>query len=98
MDGTTICSALIISDFQGKQLLFLFLPPFSAGCVAQSVGHLTYEPEVPGLISGSALLLLFLLLLIQEGQLSVTGENMCTNLIPVNSLGSVSLHRNGIVR
>ena len=32
----------------------------------------------PGFHTRSGLILLFLLLLIQEGQLSVTGESMCT--------------------
>ena len=46
------------------------------GRVAQSVGHLTRKSEVLGL---SGHILSFLLPLIQEGQLSVTGESrMCT--------------------
>ena len=40
--------------------------------VAQSVGHLTCKSEVLGSIPGLARPL------IQEGQLSVTGESMCT--------------------
>ena len=44
------------------------------GRVAQSVGHLTRESEVLGSIPG----LSFLLPLIQEGQLSVTGDSVCT--------------------
>ena len=43
------------------------------GRVAQSVGHLT-----PGFDTRSGHILLSLLPLIQEGQLSVTGESMCT--------------------
>ena len=43
------------------------------GRVAQSVGHLTRTSVVLGSIPD-----LFLLPLIQEGQLSVTGESMCT--------------------
>ena len=39
---------------------------------------LTLEPEVPGSIIRSSYILLFLLLLIQEGQLSVSGKIMCT--------------------
>ena len=47
------------------------------GRVAQSVGHLTRKSEV--LCSArSGHILSFLLPLIQEGQLSVTGESMCT--------------------
>ena len=42
------------------------------GRVAQSVGHLTRKSGVLGSI------LSFLLPLFQEGQLSVTGESMCT--------------------
>ena len=46
-----------------------------SSCVAQSVARLTHEPEVAGSIPGPTILL-FLLLLIQEGQLSVTEESM----------------------
>ena len=48
------------------------------GRVAQSIGHLTHKSEVLGYDTPSGHLLSFLLLLIQEGQLSVTGESMCT--------------------
>ena len=48
------------------------------GHVAQSVGHLTRKSEVLGSIPGLAIYFCFFLPLIQEGQLSVTGENMCT--------------------
>ena len=50
------------------------------GRVAQSVGHLTRKSGVLGSIPGLATpaTLTFLLLLFQEGQLSVTGESMCT--------------------
>ena len=51
---------------------------FGPGRVAQSVGHLTRKSGVPGSIPGLANILSFLLLLFQEGQLSVTGESMCT--------------------
>ena len=44
--------------------------------LAQSAGHLTRKSEV--LDSIPDLALSFLLPLIQEGQLSVTGESMCT--------------------
>ena len=47
------------------------------GRVVQSVGHLTRKSEVLGSIPGLAILS-FLLPLIQEGQLSVNGESMCT--------------------
>ena len=47
------------------------------GRVAQSVGHLTRKSGVLGSIPGLAILS-FLLPLFQEGQLSVTGESMCT--------------------
>ena len=47
------------------------------GRVAQSVGRLTCKSEVLGSIPGLAILSFFLPL-IQEGQLSVTGESMCT--------------------
>ena len=49
------------------------------GGVAQLVVRLTQGPEVqyPGSIPGQATYFLFLLPLIQEGQLSVTGESMC---------------------
>ena len=42
------------------------------------VGHLTLEPEVREFNTWSSHILLFLLLLIVEGHLSVTGESMCT--------------------
>ena len=47
------------------------------GRVAQSVGHLTRKSDVLGSVR-SGHILSFLLPLIQEGQLSVTGESMCT--------------------
>ena len=49
------------------------------GRIAQSVGHLTRKSGVLGLIPVLATnILSFLLPLFQEGQLSVTGESMCT--------------------
>ena len=48
------------------------------GRVAQSVGHLTRKPGGPGFDTRSGNILSFLLPLFQEGQLSVTGESMCT--------------------
>ena len=50
----------------------------SEGRVAQSVGHLTRKSGVLGSIPGLATYFSFLLPLFQEGQLSVTGESMCT--------------------
>ena len=47
------------------------------GHVAQSVGHLT-RVRGPGFDTRSGHILSFLLPLVQEGQLSVTGESMCT--------------------
>ena len=48
------------------------------GRVAQSVGHLTRKFRGPGFDTRSGNILSFLLPLFQEGQLSVTGESMCT--------------------
>ena len=59
--------ALLISHFNMKCAI---LKPSG---IAQSVGHLTCKSGVLGSIPG-----LFLLPLFQEGQLSVTGESMCT--------------------
>ena len=55
-------------------------PLHRPGRVAQSVGHLTRKSGVrgPGFDTGSGNILSFLLPLFQEGQLSVTGESMCT--------------------
>ena len=53
----------------------------SPGRVAQSVGHLTRKSGVLGSIPGLATYFL-LLLLFQEGQLSVPGESMCTKYTP----------------
>ena len=47
----------------------------------------------PGIDTRSGLILSFLLPLIQEGQLSVTGESMCTKY-----LGGLSLPRKSVVR
>ena len=53
--------------------------PRKPGRVAQSVGHLTRKSGVLGSIPGlHGHILSFLLPLIQEGQLSVTGKSMCT--------------------
>ena len=48
------------------------------GCVVQSVGHLTCKSGVLGSIPGLATYFRFSFRLFQEGQLSVTGESMCT--------------------
>ena len=56
----------------------------------QSVGHLTR--------SQSGNILSFLLPLFHEGQLSVTGESMCTKYLLVNRLGGLSLPRKSVVR
>ena len=53
----------------------------SPGRVAQSVGHLSRNSEVLG-STWCGHILSFLLPLIQEGQLSVTGESMCTKYWP----------------
>ena len=53
----------------------------------------------PGFNTPPVLIPSFLLPLIQEGQLSVTGESMCTcHLVLVNGLGGLSLPRNSVVR
>ena len=51
-----------------------------------------------GFDTQSGRILLFLLVLIQEGQLSVTGKSMCTYLVLVDCLGGLSLPRNSMVR
>ena len=55
------------------------------GCIAQSAVHLTEKPEVACSIPVPAIyfheifsMIILPLPLIQEGQLSVTGESMCT--------------------
>ena len=48
------------------------------GRVAHSVGHLTRKSGVLGSIPGLATYFRFSFPLFQEGQLSVTGESMCT--------------------
>ena len=64
------------------------------GRVAQSAGHLTRKSGVLRFDTRSGHILSFLLPLSQEGQLSVTGESMCT----VNRLGGLSLPRKSVVR
>ena len=61
-----------ISQCEISLAITITLPSLLPGRVAQSEGHLTHKSEVLGSI------LSFLLPLIQEGQLSVTGESMCT--------------------
>ena len=63
------------------------------GRVTQSVGHLTRKSGGPGFDTRSGNILSFHLPLFQEGQLSVTGESMCTNRI-----GGLSLPRKNVVR
>ena len=70
----TISKKALRSSVPVKYITLLFIT--QPGHIAQSVAHLTQEPEVPGLIPGPAILS-FLLPLIQEGQLPVTGKNMC---------------------
>ena len=48
------------------------------GRVAQSVGHLTRKSRVLGSIPSLATYFRFSFRFFQEGQLSVTGESMCT--------------------
>ena len=48
------------------------------GHIAQSVGHLTCKSGVLGSIPGLATYFRFSFRFVQEGQLSVTGESMCT--------------------
>ena len=55
-------------------LIFVLAP----GRVAQSVGHLTRKSGVLGSIPGLATYFRFSFRFFQEGQLSVTGESMCT--------------------
>ena len=62
------------------------------GRVVQSVGHLTRKSDGPGFDTRSGHILQFLLPLIQEGQLSATGERL------VNHLGGLSLPRKSVVR
>ena len=52
-------------------------PVLQPGRVAQAVGHLT-RVRGPGFDTRSGHILSFLLPLIQEGQLPVIGESMCT--------------------
>ena len=74
-----------------------YLNYLGPGRIAQSVGHLTCKSEVLGSIPRSGHILLFLFPLIQEGQLSVTGKSMCTEVL-VNRLGGLSLSRKSVVR
>ena len=61
-------------------------------------GHLTHKSVVLGSIPGLAILS-FLLPLFQEGQLSVTGESMCTKYwLTAFGLGGLSLPRKSVIR
>ena len=66
------------------------------GRVVQLVGHLTVRG--PGFDTRSGHILSFLLPLIQEGQLSVTGESMCTKYWLTAYLGGVSPSRKSVDR
>ena len=48
------------------------------GRVPQLVARQAQEPDVPGSIPGPATYFRFFLLLIQVGELSVTGKSICT--------------------
>ena len=60
------------------QLLIVISMHVEPGRVAQSVGHLTRNSGVLGSIPGLATYFRFSFRIFQEGQLSVTGESMCT--------------------
>ena len=51
---------------------------FKPGREAQSVGHLTRKSGALGSIPGLATYFRFSFRFFEEGQLSVTGESMCT--------------------
>ena len=75
-------AAIVIGALRVKtatEYCYIVKPP---GHVGQSVVRLTHKPEIPGWIpvldTRSSHIFLFLLSLIQEGQLSVTGESMRT--------------------
>ena len=73
---STICENFRCAHLCADTLFYTFVKP---GRVAQSVGHLTRKSGVLGSIPGlTKKKLSFLLPLFQEGQLSVTGESMCT--------------------
>ena len=71
---------VVLTFFSRLSILFSFSHSLGEpGRVAQSVGHLTRKSEALGSIPDLATLVQsFLLPLIQEGQLSVTSESMCT--------------------
>ena len=72
----------------------MFIRISQLGRVAQSVGHLTHKSEVLGSIPGLAHIHSFLLLLIQEGQLSDTEKYV--HKVLVNPLGGLSLPRKSV--
>ena len=72
-------------------------PSRGPGHIAQSVGHLVRKSEVLGSIPGLATLS-FLLPLIQEGQLSVTGKSMCKKYWLIAIIGGLRLPRKSVVR
>ena len=75
----SLCASADIHQLKTCAFLlpFIIFSPFIIlqGRIAQSVACLTDEPEIPGSIPSH--ILSFSLPLIQEGQLSVTGESMC---------------------
>ena len=91
-DGTEVNHYIILMF-----LFIIFLPSDNAGCVVQSVVHMTQSARCPGFDTRSSHLLLFLFLLIQEGQLSVTGESMCTKYWLTAQKGR-SLPKDSVVR
>ena len=99
-----VCSSLNVAHRRAQHLAFLrkwgkktevypCTTPVILGRKAQSVVCLTQEPEVPGSIPGPGHIL-FLFLLIQEEQLEVIGESMCTEY----TLGGLRLPRNSVLR
>ena len=71
--------------------IFFFVPSQSCAC-------LTQRDRGPGLDTRSSHILLFLLPLIQEGQLSVTDDFKYVHVVLVNCLGVLSLPRKSVVR
>ena len=59
-----------------RMLFARFMLHFSCAGLCSTVGQ-TQEPEVQGSVPGVSHILSFLFPLMQEGQLSVTGESMC---------------------
>ena len=72
------CHCYVIWIDGSVKVSICFMPMQEPGRVAQSVGHLTRKSEVLGLDTRAGHILSFHLPLIQEEQLPVTGESMCT--------------------